>query len=131
MTSEWPVKLACCLFQSLSTSKRKLEQDLADLRGEAEDASTDARSMEDKARKSMLDAAKLADELRAEQEHAQAMEQDRKDMELRVHDIQVQLDEAEQNALKWGRKMIGKLENRIKELEGELDGEQRRLGDAM
>ena len=104
---------------------------MADLRGEAEDASTDARSMEDKARKSMLDAAKLADELRAEQEHAQAMEQDRKDMELRVHDIQIQLDEAEQNALKWGRKMIGKLENRIKELEGELDGEQRRLGDAM
>ena len=27
--------------------------------------------------------------------------------------------------------MIAKLENRIKELEGELDGEQRRLGDAM
>ena len=27
--------------------------------------------------------------------------------------------------------MIAKLETRIKELEGELDGEQRRLGDAM
>ena len=65
------------------------------------------------------------------QEAAQAMEQDRKDMEQRVHDLQIQLDEAEQNALKWGRKMIGKLENRIKELEGEMDSEQRRLGDAM
>jgi len=87
--------------------------------------------MEDKARKSMLDAAKLADELRMEQEHAQAMEQDRKELEARIHDIQIQLDEAEQNALKWGRKMIAKLEGRIKELEGELDSEQRRLGDAM
>jgi myosin heavy chain 6/7 len=68
----------------------------------------------------MLDAAKLADELRVEQEAAQAMEQDRKDMEQRVHDLQIHLDEAEQNALKWGRKMIAKLDNRIKELEGEL-----------
>jgi hypothetical protein len=87
--------------------------------------------MEDRARKAMLDAAKIADELRAEQEHAQRIELDRKDLEQRVHDIQIQLDEAEQNALKWGRKMMAKLESRIKELEGELDSEQRRLGDAL
>jgi hypothetical protein len=53
--------------QSLVSAKRKLDQDLTDLRGEAEDASMEARAMEDKARKSMLDAAKLADELRSEQ----------------------------------------------------------------
>jgi len=87
--------------------------------------------MEDRARKAMLDAAKIADELRSEQEHAQRIEQDRKELEQRVHDIQIQLDEAEQNALKWGRKMMSKLEARIKELESELDSEQRRLGDAM
>ena len=53
--------------QSLVSAKRKLDQDLTDLRGEAEDSSMEARAMEDKARKSMLDAAKLADELRSEQ----------------------------------------------------------------
>lgn len=79
----------------------------------------------------MFDAAKLADELRAEQERAQVVEQDRKDLEHRIHEIQIQLDEAEQNALKWGRKMISKLESRVKELEAEMDSEQRRLGDAM
>merc|ERR1712154_418733 len=72
---------------------------------------------EEKARKAMMDAAKLAEELRYEQEQ-------------KVHDLQVQLDDAEQNAIKWGRKMAAKLENRIKDLEAELDGEQRRLGDA-
>ena len=36
----------------------------------------------------------------------------------------------EQNAVKWGRKMAAKLENRIRELESEMDSEQRRLGDA-
>ena len=34
------------------------------------------------------------------------------------------------NALKNGRKAAAKMEARIKELENELDAEQRRLGDA-
>ncbi len=86
--------------------------------------------MEDKARKAMLDAAKLADELRSEQEAAQMAERDRKDLEARAHDLQINLDEAEANAIKWGRKMVAKLEARAKDLEAELDSEQRRLGDA-
>ncbi len=40
------------------------------------------------------------------------------------------MDEAEANALKNGKKAAAKLESRIRELEAELDGEQRRLGDA-
>ena len=90
----------------------------------------EANASEDKAKKAMLDAAKLAEELRYEQDHAQALERDRKDLEMKAHDIQMQLDDAEQNAIKWGRKMVAKLESRAKELESELDSEQRRLGDA-
>ena len=116
--------------QSLATAKRKLEQDLTDLRNEADEASNEANLTEEKARKAMLDAAKLAEELRYEQEHAQAAERERKELEQRVHEFQIQLDDAEQNAIKWGRKMAAKLESRIKDLEAELDGEQRRLGDA-
>ena len=56
--------------------------------------------------------AKLADELRAEQEAAQGLEHDRKDLETRAHEMQVSLDEAEANAIKWGRKMVAKLETR-------------------
>jgi chromosome segregation ATPase len=40
--------------------------------------------------------------------------------------MQVRLDEAEQAALKGGKKTIAKLEQRLREVEGELDGEQRR-----
>ncbi len=43
----------------------------------------------------------------------------------------MRLDEAEAAALKGGKKMIGKLETRIRELEGELDGEQRRHADSQ
>merc|ERR1712226_174007 len=116
--------------QSLATAKRKLEQDLGDLRNEADEASGESNFTEEKARKAMLDAAKLAEKLRYEQENAMQMERDKKELEQKVHDLQVQLDDAEQNAIKWGRKMAAKLENRIKDLEAELDGEQRRLGDA-
>ena len=48
----------------------------------------------------MVDAARLADELRNEQEVAQAYERDRKLFECQVKDMQVRLDEAETNALK-------------------------------
>ena len=76
--------------------------------------------MEDKARRAMLDAAKLADELRVEQENAQGLERDRKDLENRAHELQINLDEAEANAIKWGRKMVAKLESRAKDIEGKL-----------
>ena len=40
--------------------------------------------------------------------------------------MQTKLDEAESSALKGGKKALSKLEQRIRELEGELDGEQKR-----
>merc|ERR1719153_1471248 len=41
------------------------------------------------------------------------------------------LDEAETNALKGGKKAMIKMETRIRELESEMDAENRRLGDAQ
>merc|ERR1712076_227135 len=41
------------------------------------------------------------------------------------------VDEAEQNALKGGRKAIAKMETRTRELESELDAESRRFADAQ
>merc|ERR1712200_77620 len=40
-------------------------------------------------------------------------------------------DDAEQNALKGGKKAMGKMDTRIRELESEIDAENRRLGDAQ
>lgn len=79
----------------------------------------------------MVDAARLADELRAEQDHAQTQEKLRKALETQIKELQVRLDEAEANALKGGKKAIQKLEQRVRELENELDGEQRRHADAQ
>merc|ERR1711894_329007 len=90
-----------------------------------------AHLSEEKAKKAMVDAARLADELRAEQDMAQAVEKDRKLYECQVKDMQQRLDEAETNALKGGKKAMNKMETRIRELESELDAENRRFADAQ
>merc|ERR1712098_218628 len=79
----------------------------------------------------MVDAARLAEELRAEQELAQAYEKDRKLYECQLKDLQQRLDEAETNALKGGKKAMNKMETRIMELGSELDAENRRFADAQ
>jgi predicted nucleic acid-binding Zn-ribbon protein len=85
----------------------------------------------EKAQKAMIDAARLADELRGEQELAQSLDRERKLLEAQVKDLQTRLDDAEQNALKGGKKAMSKMDSRIRELESELDAENRRLGDAQ
>merc|ERR1719458_118651 len=45
--------------------------------------------------------------------------------------MQSRLDEAESNALKGGKKAMNKMETRIRELESELDAENRRFNDAQ
>ena len=89
----------------------------------------EAHISDEKAKKSMVDAARLADELRAEQDVAQSIEKDRKLLECKLKDMQQRLDEAETNALKGGKKAITKMETRIRELESEVDSENRRLAD--
>merc|ERR1711972_1205840 len=114
----------------ITGAKRKLEAEMQTLHGDMDEMSSEARMADEKAKHAMVDAARLADELRNEQEIAQAYEKDRKLFECQAKDMQHQLDEAEANALKGGKKAMNKMETRIRELESELDAEQRRFGDA-
>ena len=52
---------------------------------------------EERAKKAMMDAARLADELRMEQDNAQHAEKTRRDLEYQVKDMQNNVDEAEQH----------------------------------
>merc|ERR1711872_971608 len=54
---------------ALGGSKRKLENEMATLQADMEEMLSEAKNSEEKAKKAMLDAARLADELRSEQEH--------------------------------------------------------------
>ena len=91
----------------------------------------EAQISDEKAMKAMVDAARLSDELRNEQEMAQSYEQSRKLLECQVKDMQTRVDDSEANALKGGRKAMNKMDSRIRELESEVGAENRRLADAQ
>merc|ERR1712183_189278 len=119
-----------CQNKSIPGAKRKLESEMQTLHGEADEMLAESQMAEDKSNKAMVDAARLADELRQEQEYAQAFERVRKLLECQCKDAQVKLDEAESNALKAGKKAMNKMETRIRELQSELEAENRRFADA-
>jgi len=120
-----------CQNQAIAGAKRKLESEIQTLHGDLDEMMAEASLSEEKAKKAMVDAARLADELRNEQEVAQTCERDRKLLECQVKDLQCRLDESENNALKGGKKAMHKMESRIRELESEVDSEMRRMADTL
>uniref|UniRef100_A0A8C4X1Q1 Myosin heavy chain n=1 Tax=Eptatretus burgeri TaxID=7764 RepID=A0A8C4X1Q1_EPTBU len=116
---------------TLINTKRKMEGDIAQLQNEVEEALQESRNADDKAKKAITDAAMMAEELKKEQDTSAHLERMKKNMEQTVKDLQHRLDEAEQIALKGGKKQMQKLEARVRELEAELDIEQRKHSDAV
>merc|ERR1712025_1306281 len=96
-----------------------------------DEMTSEARLCDDKASKAMVDAARLADELRAEQETAQGLAKSHRLADAQVKDMQTRLDEADMNALKGGKKAMNKLESRIRELQSELEAENRRFAEGQ
>merc|ERR1712003_37379 len=114
-----------CTNQAIQGAKSKCEAEMNNLGHDLDGMTSEAKMSEDKAQH-----ARIAEELRAEQETAMMLERDKKLLEAQVKDAQARMDEAEQTALKGGKKAVAKMETRIRELESELDAENRRLGDA-
>merc|ERR1711878_169528 len=96
--------------QSITASKRKLEVELGQLNADLDEMTNEAKMSEDKAARAMVDAARLADELRCEQELAMNLEKDKKLLEAQCKDAATRADEAEVNALKGGRKAMINIE---------------------
>ncbi|KAM6469824.1 myosin-1B isoform 1-T1 [Liasis olivaceus] len=116
---------------SLINTKKKLETDIAQIQGEMEETIQEARNAEEKAKKSITDAAMMAEELKKEQDTSAHLERMKKNLEQTVKDLQHRLDEAEQLAMKGGKKQLQKLEQRVRELEAEVENEQKRNADAI
>ncbi|XP_067403819.1 myosin heavy chain, skeletal muscle, adult-like [Emydura macquarii macquarii] len=116
---------------SLINTKKKLETDISQIQSEMEETIQEARNAEEKAKKAITDAAMMAEELKKEQDTSAHLERMKKNLDQTVKDLQLRLDEAEQLALKGGKKQIQKLEARVRELEGEVENEQKRSADAI
>ena len=118
-----------CQNQSINGARQKCENEVRTIGADLDEMTSEAAVSEEKAKRAMVDAARLATELRAEQDQAVALERENKLLAAQVKDAQLRCDEAETNALKGGKKAIATMETRIRELESELNAESRRYAD--
>jgi chromosome segregation ATPase len=99
---------------NLSSQKRQLESTIAAMQSDLDEAVSELKNSEERAKKTGGDAVRLVEELRLEQEHAGHVERLRKSLEQQVKDLQTRLDEAEGGTLKGGKRVIAKLEQRVR-----------------
>merc|ERR1712086_901393 len=114
-----------------SSDKRRLESAIHTMHAEIDDMLAQAKNSEEKSKKAMVDAARLADELRAEQEHSGQQEKAKRSLESQIGELDQRLTEANEIASKGGRAAMAKLESRIRELEIELGGSQSKTSDTF
>merc|ERR1711878_212371 len=110
--------------------KRGLESVIHTLQAEIDDALQQAKNSEDKSKRAMVDASRLADELRAEQDHVQAESRAKRALDTQLGELEARLADAEATAMKGGKNAMAKLEMRIRELELELGSVQSRTGES-
>merc|ERR1719175_165398 len=126
---------ACNEMQAINSrdmaAKRGLEGQIHALQAEIDAMLQAAKNSEEKSKKAMVDAARLADELRAEQDHANSQAAARKSLESQLSELESRCSDAEAAAMKGGKAAMAKLENRIHELEAELGSVQSRTSETM
>merc|ERR550519_708258 len=115
----------------LTVAKRKLEGDLHTLHADLDEMLNEAKHSEEKAKKAMVDAARLADELRTEHEHYSVVQKQYKALEVSYKELNLRYEESQANTAKSGKQALAKLEGRVKELEAALSDETNRYADCM
>ena len=114
-----------------NSDKRRVEGALHTMQAEIDDLLHQAKNSEEKAKKAMVDAARLADELRSEQDHTTSLSQGKRALETSLGELENRLADANDAAMRGGKSAMAKLESRIRELEIELGNVQTRTGDNM
>merc|ERR1719427_2355757 len=106
------------------TAKRQLESSIHTMQAEVDGMLIAAKNAEEKSKKAMVDAARLADELRAEQDHTTTLSKAKRSLESQLSELETKFADANENAIRNGRAAMAKLETRIRELEVELGNVQ-------
>merc|ERR1711902_256810 len=114
-----------------SGDKRRVEGALHTMQAEIDDLLHQAKNSEEKAKKAMVDAARLADELRSEQDHTTSVSQGKRALESQFGELENRLADANDAAMRGGKSAMAKLETRIRELEIELGNVQAKTGENM
>merc|ERR1711972_884255 len=83
--------------------KRNVESMIHTLQAEIDDMLGQAKNAEEKSKRAMVDAARLADELRAEQDHANAENRGKRTLDTQIGELKNRLADAEASAIRLAR----------------------------
>lgn len=111
---------------TISNEKRRLEADIGGMQADLDEAVNARRASDERADRLANENSRLSEELRQEQENYKNAEALRKQLEIEIREITVRLEEAEAFAQREGKRMVAKLNARLRDLEAELDMEQRK-----
>ncbi len=112
------------------TEKRGVGSAIHTIHAALDDALQQAKNSEEKNKKALVDAARIAEELRLEQEHASTLECAKRALEGQLTELEQRIAEVTETAVRGGRSAMAKLESRVRELEVELGSCQIRTSDA-
>ncbi|KAH0539553.1 hypothetical protein KQX54_005496 [Cotesia glomerata] len=116
---------------NITSSKSKLEQELTALAGDYEEVTKELRVSDERYQRVQTELKHTVEILHEEQERIVKIESIKKSLEIEVKNLSVRLEEVEANAIVGGKRIISKLESRIRDLELELDEEKRRHAETV
>merc|ERR1719481_844778 len=83
-----------------SAAKRQVEGEVHTLHAEIDQMLLNAKNSEEKAKKAMVDASRLADELRAEQDHTNGLSKTKKSLETQLQEMEGKIADTEESAIR-------------------------------
>uniref|UniRef100_A0A182YBT0 Myosin tail domain-containing protein n=1 Tax=Anopheles stephensi TaxID=30069 RepID=A0A182YBT0_ANOST len=111
--------------------KAKLETELQTLAADYEEVTRELRVSDERYQKIQVELKHTVELLHEEQERIVKIEAIKKSLEVEVKQLSVRLEEVEVNAVAGSRRIINKLEARLRDIEVELDEERRKHAETI
>ncbi|XP_044251961.1 paramyosin, long form isoform X1 [Drosophila takahashii] len=116
---------------NLVSIKSKLEQELSVVASDYEEVSKELRISDERYQKVSVELKHVIEQVHEEQERIVKLETIKKSLEVEVKNLSIRLEEVELNAVAGSKRIISKLEARIRDLELELEEEKRRHAETI
>ncbi|XP_037722721.1 paramyosin, short form isoform X2 [Drosophila subpulchrella] len=116
---------------NLVSIKSKLEQELSVVASDYEEVSKELRISDERYQKVSVELKHVVEQVHEEQERIVKLETIKKSLEVEVKNLSIRLEEVELNAVAGSKRIISKLEARIRDLELELEEEKRRHAETI
>jgi chromosome segregation ATPase len=116
---------------NIASAKSKIEQELSVVISDYEEITKELRISDERYQRIQSELKHTVEILHEEQERVVKIEAIKKSLEIEVKNLSVRLEEVEANAIVGGKRIISKLEARVRDIEAELDEEKRRHAETI